>query len=148
MKEYKLKLKGKDYNVAVFSIEDKTAEVSVNGVRYLVEIEGESTPEPLLRPVMEIPKPTGVTTRAVPKEHKETRVTSGGKTVSSPLPGVVLSITVKEGQSVQRGQKMAVVEAMKMENDILSPVDGVVSTVYVSVGESVLEGTKLLTIKE
>lgn len=146
MKEYKLKLKGKDYNVAVFSIEDKTAEVSVNGVRYRVEIEGESTPEPLLRPVLMQPRPTEAP-KPSPKARKESPVTGGGKTVSSPLPGVVLSITVKEGQNVQRGQKMAVVEAMKMENDILAPVDGVVSTVYVSVGESVLEGAKLLTIK-
>ena len=146
MKEYKLKLKGKDYNVAVFSIEDKTAEVSVNGVRYRVEIEGESTPEPLLRPVLMQPRPTEAP-KPAPKARKESSVTGGGKTVSSPLPGVVLSITVKEGQNVQRGQKMAVVEAMKMENDILAPVDGVVSTVYVSVGESVLEGAKLLTIK-
>lgn len=146
MKEYKLKLKGKDYNVAVFSIEDKTAEVSVNGVRYRVEIEGESTPEPLLRPVLMQPRPTEAPKPAV-KARKDSPVTAGGKTVSSPLPGVVLNICVKEGQSVQRGQKMAVVEAMKMENDILAPVDGVVSTVYVSVGESVLEGAKLLTIK-
>lgn len=147
MKEYKLKLKGKDYNVAVFSIEDKTAEVSVNGVRYRVEIEGESTPEPLLRPVLMQPKPTETAARPAARPRSESPVASAGKTVSSPLPGVVLNICVKEGQSVQRGQKMAVVEAMKMENDILAPVDGVVSTVYVSVGESVLEGAKLLTIK-
>lgn len=146
MKEYKLKLKGKDYNVAIFSIEGKTADVSVNGIRYRVDIEGESTPEPLLRSGLLQPRRSEAQRESA--MHKNvSNLASAGKTVSSPLPGVVLSINVKEGQLVQRGQKVAVVEAMKMENDILAPIDGVVTTVFATAGDSVLEGAKLLSIK-
>ena len=72
----------------------------------------------------------------------------GGATfnVTSPLPGVILDICVKEGDMVKEGQKVVVLEAMKMENAILAEKAGVVKKIHVSQGESVLEEAALVTI--
>ncbi|MBQ9660995.1 MAG: acetyl-CoA carboxylase biotin carboxyl carrier protein subunit, partial [Bacteroidales bacterium] len=69
-----------------------------------------------------------------------------GKKIGSPLPGVIISVDVKEGQAVKRGQKVAVIEAMKMENEILAECDGTITAIHVSKGDSVLEGADIVTI--
>lgn len=69
-----------------------------------------------------------------------------GKNVAAPLPGVILSIKVKAGDAVKAGQTVAVLEAMKMENEIQAEHDGIVQSVNVEKGESVLEGTIIVTI--
>ncbi|MBO8480573.1 MAG: biotin/lipoyl-binding protein, partial [Bacteroidetes bacterium] len=74
------------------------------------------------------------------------KASGAGKDVVSPLPGVVISVDVKVGDAVKRGQKVAVIEAMKMENEILSENDGTVTAVHVSKGDSVLEDAKIVTI--
>ena len=75
-----------------------------------------------------------------------TGATGAGKTIKSPLPGIIISVDVKEGQAVKRGQKVAVIEAMKMENDILAECDGTVTAVHARKGDSVLEGADIVTI--
>ncbi len=79
-------------------------------------------------------------------EVKSAEVRAAAKAVASPLPGVVVDVKVAAGDVVKAGQTVAVLEAMKMENDILAECDGVVAAVDVKVGESVLEGAVLLTI--
>ena len=69
-----------------------------------------------------------------------------GKDIVTPLPGVIISIDVKEGSSVKRGQKVAVLEAMKMENDILADCDGVVTAIHVAKGDTVEEDAKIVTL--
>jgi len=72
---------------------------------------------------------------------------SGEMTVSAPMPGLVKSVLVAAGDIVSRGQRLVVLEAMKMENDIGSPADGKVSRVHVEAGE-VVEGGKPLMVIE
>lgn len=79
-------------------------------------------------------------------EVKSAEVRAAAKTVVSPLPGVVVEVKVAAGDVVKAGQTVAVLEAMKMENDILAECDGVVASVSVKDGDSVLEGAVLLTI--
>ena len=67
--------------------------------------------------------------------------------MKSPLPGVVVDIKVSVGDAVKAGNVVAVLEAMKMENDICAPKDGVVKQIVVSKGDSVLEGTDLIVIE-
>ena len=74
------------------------------------------------------------------------KAAGAGKKIESPLPGVIVSVDVKEGQAVKRGQKVAVIEAMKMENEILSDVDGTITAVHVKQGDSVLEGADIVTV--
>ncbi|MBR5072491.1 MAG: biotin/lipoyl-binding protein, partial [Bacteroidales bacterium] len=69
-----------------------------------------------------------------------------GTDINSPLPGVIIEVSVKEGQAVKAGQKVAVLEAMKMENDIQAEKDGTVTAIHVRKGDSVLEGAKIVTI--
>jgi biotin carboxyl carrier protein len=71
---------------------------------------------------------------------------SSGNSITAPLPGVILSIKVSVGDTVKAGQAVAVLEAMKMENDILTELDGTVRSVNVEKGESVLEGAIIITI--
>ena len=69
-----------------------------------------------------------------------------GKSILSPLPGVIISVDVKQGDSVKRGDKVAVIEAMKMENEILSDCDGTVTAVHVQKGDTVADEAKIVTI--
>ena len=69
-----------------------------------------------------------------------------GKPVTSPLPGVIVEISVKVGDSVKAGQQVAVLEAMKMENAIEADHAGTVTAIHVNKGDSVLEGVPIVTI--
>lgn len=78
-----------------------------------------------------------------PESHQHT-MSSG--TVICPLPGVIIGISVNVGDTVVPGQRVATLEAMKMENAIEAEKPGVVKAVHVKVGDSVLEGAKIVTI--
>ena len=141
MKAYKFKINGKEYNVAVNGIEGKNADVTVNGVNYQVELENEVSPAVAAAPVAAAPA-----AQAAPAAAAAPAASGAGKKIESPLPGVIISVDVKEGQAVKRGQKVAVIEAMKMENEILSDVDGTITAIHVKQGDSVLEGADIVTI--
>lgn len=143
MKEYRFKINGKDYNVAVNGIEGKNASVTVNGVSYNVELETPVAAAPAA-PVAQA-QPAAPTAPA-PVAAAAPAPSGAGKAIVSPLPGVIISVDVKEGQAVKRGQKVAVIEAMKMENEILSDCDGTVTAIHVNKGDSVLEDAKIVTI--
>ena len=66
--------------------------------------------------------------------------------VASPLPGVIIEISVKEGQQVKAGQKVAILEAMKMENEIPAPKDGTITDIHVHKGDTLQEGDPVVTI--
>ena len=71
---------------------------------------------------------------------------AGGETVSSPMPGTILSVNVTNGAAVKKGDVLMVLEAMKMENEIMSPCDGTVTSVNVSKGAAVETGAVLCVI--
>ena len=79
-------------------------------------------------------------------ELKQTVAAGCGKPINAPLPGVIIGVMVNVGDTVKAGQVVAVLEAMKMENEIQAEFDGVVTSVYVSRGDSILEGTPIVTI--
>ena len=137
MKEYKFKINGKEYNVAIGEAEGKMLSVNVNGADYQVELENAPAAAPVAAPVAAAPKAEPA---AAPKPA------GAGLVVKSPLPGIIISVDVKEGQAVKRGQKVAVIEAMKMENDILAEADGTITAIHARKGDSVLEGADIVTI--
>ena len=143
MKNYKFRINGKEYSVIINGMEGKSADVSVNGVSYSVELEDApaSSAAPSAAPSAPAPQ-------AQPSVAAAPASAPAGKavTVHSPLPGVIISIDVKEGQAVKKGQKLAVLEAMKMENEILSDADGTVAAILVQKGDSVLEGADIIKI--
>lgn len=143
MKTYKFKINGKDYAVDINSIEGNVASVTVNGTAYSVDIEGQSTPAHV------VAAPAAAqATPAVAQAAPVAKPAAGGagKKVTSPLPGVIIEVSVKEGQSVKAGDKVAVIEAMKMENEISATADGTISAIHVAKGDSVLEGADIVTI--
>lgn len=146
MKEYSFTINGKQYEVTVESVEGKNAQVTVNGTSYTVEIEKGAAEAPVAAAV---PAPAAQAAPApapqAPEAPKAAPAGPGTK-VESPLPGVVIEVSVKEGQAVKQGQKVAVLEAMKMENEISATVDGTVTAIHVSKGDSVLEGAPIVTI--
>lgn len=144
MKEYKFKINGKDFHVAVNGISGTKADVTVNGVNYDVELENAVAPVQQAAPAQTAPV---APVAAAPKAPAAASApATGGKAITSPLPGVIISVDVKEGSVVKRGQKVAVIEAMKMENDILADADGTVTAVHVSKGDTVAEDAKIVTI--
>ncbi len=139
MKNYKFKINGKDYDVTVGEAEGKMLSVNVNGADYQVELEN----APAAAPVQAAPAAQAAPAPAAPAAPKPA---GAGVIVKSPLPGIIISVDVKEGQAVKRGQKVAVIEAMKMENEILAESDGTVTAVHTRKGDSVLEGADIVTI--
>lgn len=141
MKEYKYKINGNLYKVTVGDTEENQVNVEVNGTTYTVELE--KKPKPVIKPVVQGASPAvkvGATAITRPKAPAK-------GSIKSPLPGVVLDIKVKEGDTVKKGQTLLVLEAMKMENDIKADSDGKVASIHVSKGESILEGTDLVTLE-
>ena len=138
MAQYKFKINGKEYNVSIGAAEGKNLTVNVNGADYQVELENAPAAAPVSAPAA-APK-ADAPAAAAPKPA------GAGVTVKSPLPGIIISVDVKEGQAVKRGQKVAVIEAMKMENDILAEADGTITAIHTRKGDSVLEGADIVTI--
>ena len=122
MKEFNLKIDGDSFHVAVESLSGNNAVVSVNGKAFSVEIEPKDNPQD-----EEI--------SAAPVKTESVMKTSAGNAykVKSPLPGLVLGVKVTEGQNVKEGQVVAVIEAMKMENEVVAPCDGTIASVEVSI---------------
>lgn len=150
MKEYKIKINGNEYAVSISNVEDNTALVNVNGTQYEVEVEGMNAPKVSKTPKI-VQQPT---VTATTESHPATaRTASPASTASatagnikSPLPGVVLDVMVHVGDAVKTGQRLMILEAMKMENNIDSDRDGTVKEIKARKGDSVLEGDVLITI--
>lgn len=118
--------------------------VSVNGKSYSVEVEevgGAITPVAAPAPAVKEAAPAPAASKAAAASAP-----AGGTPVKSPMPGVVRKLVVAEGIAVKAGQPIVVLEAMKMENDIVASADGVVSYA-VAVGDSVETDTVLAYVK-
>ena len=143
MKQYKYKINGNLYNVTVNDVEDNIANVEVNGTSYKVELDKpvKAAPKPVTRPAAAPKTETGapVVTKQPTASKKDG--------VKSPLPGVILDIKVKEGDTVKRGQTIIILEAMKMETNILSPMAGEVDKIYVKEGQQVKAGELVAKLK-
>ena len=120
--------------------------VNVNGTSYEIsveEIDGKtaaaSTATPAAAPAAPAAAPAPAAPAAAPA--------AGEATVKAPMPGNILSVNVKVGDAVKKGQVVMILEAMKMENEILSPVDGTVSAVFVQQGATVNPDAALCSIR-
>jgi biotin carboxyl carrier protein len=116
MKKYVIKLNDKVYEV---EMEEVTAETSA-AITTAAKSAPKAAPSPAAAPV------------------------SGGQKVDAPMPGTIVSVNVKAGDVVKKGQVLVVLEAMKMENEIVSPVDGKIASVGVAKGDAVSTGDFLV----
>ena len=109
--------------------------VNVNGTQYEVaveEIDGKAAPAVKAAPAAAAPAAAPV---------------AGGSSVTAPMPGTILGVNVKEGETVKAGQTLFVIEAMKMESDIVAPTGGTVRGIAVSKGAAVSAGDLLCSIQ-
>ncbi len=146
-KEYKYKINGIKFNVAVGEVVDNMVRVEVNGTPYMVELEGS---QPLKSSLTAPIKPAAAAPRTQTGEKvisKPAAAPGSPDAVKSPLPGTIMSFKVSEGQQVKAGDTVCVLEAMKMENDIHTNKGGTVKKILVNVGDAVLEGADIMIIE-
>ena len=117
----------------------KKYNVTVNGTAYEITLEVVDAAD-----VKAAPAPTAAPAPAA--APAPTAAPAGGETVTSPMPGTILSVNVQNGAIVKKGDVLMVLEAMKMENEITCPVDGTVTSVNVQNGASVETGAVLCVI--
>ncbi len=123
--------------------------ITVNGVSYDVQVEevnGSAAPKAQApAPVAATPAPAAAPADA-PAPAAKPAGTQGSVKVAAPMPGTIISVKVSVGQQVKKGDTVAVLEAMKMENEIPAPQDGTVSSIEVSNGATVETGATLVTL--
>lgn len=117
--------------------------ITVNGGSYEVTVEEIGGVAPVAVAPAAPSAPAAAPAAPAPKAAP---VAAGSETVSAPMPGNILSVNVAAGQSVKAGDVMLILEAMKMENEILAPRDGVVAQVAVSKGATVNTGDTLVVL--
>lgn len=142
MKTYKMQINGKKFEGRVIEYTGTEAKVEINGIIYNVKMEPEfrSTSE-------KFEQPKRVLTMPPTLSGKLSDMLNPGK-VKAPLPGVIVDVPVKEGDKVNAGDVVVILEAMKMESEIAAPVSGIVNKVNVKKGESVAEDQILVEISE
>lgn len=145
MKKFSFTINGNSYDCEIKNVEDNVAEVEVNGVSYAVEFDRvlETTKTPKLVRSEAIPS-TDIT-----KSEQKTSSPAGPKGsgfIKSPLPGTIIDLHVKVGDSVRAGDKLLTLEAMKMENIINSDKSGKIVTIHFKKGDAVMEGDVLIEV--
>lgn len=128
----------------------RTFNVSVNGATYQVQVEevnGITAALPAAPAPVAAPRSAPADSMtAAPAVHQPAAPVAGGHQIKSPMPGTIMFIKVKQGESVKKGDVLCILEAMKMENEIMAPADGTVAQVVVSKGASVNSGDVLLVL--
>ena len=138
MKSYKFKIHGHEYDVDIKKAEGNIFDIEVNGTSYVVELD---------RDVKASKTPTLVRKTVATHKTINKKNTSNITKVKCPLPGNIMSVFVKEGDKVAKGDKLVKYEAMKMENLVLAEKDGTISSIKVHDGDSVLQDDVLLEMK-
>lgn len=141
MKNYRITVGGQTFEVEVLSDPRlEKVQVRVDGETLAVRVGSTERP----RPVTTAAQPAEPQADEVPSSSPATHP-SGGKHLTSPLPGTIVQVHVRPGQAVSKGDQLLVIEAMKMNNQIRAPRNGSVGEVLAQVGQQVGHGDPLLT---
>lgn len=129
----------------------KAYRVNVNGKVYEVEVEeitagGQQTVAAAPAPAPVAPKPAPVAPAPAPTPAPAPKAAATGEIVEAPMPGTIVDIKVKVGDTVKEGDLVAVIEAMKMETDLFSTKSGVVTAINAGKGASVNTGDAIITL--
>jgi biotin carboxyl carrier protein len=138
MKNFKFRIYDNNYNVRIVSHEGNIIDLEVNGTAYSVQLKEEL-----------ITKKTPTLVRSAskrPAEPLKVNPSSSGTKIVAPIPGVVLSIDVKIGDEIKIGDRLLVLEAMKMENNITSEKAGKVTAIHVQTGQQVLQDALMIEL--
>ncbi len=146
MKEFNYTINGTPYRVVVNKSDSEMVELEVNGTPYTVELaqKKKKALAGVQRPsAVNSPTPQSASTPLVTRPSGA----AGKSSIQSPLPGVILDLRCKVGDTVKKGQTLMILEAMKMENNILANTNGKITDILVQKGDSVLEGADLVVIE-
>ena len=129
--------------------------INVNGNSYEVEVEEvkgnvASNPAPVAKPAAapaQAPTQVAMPTPTAAPANKDVAVSAGQELIEAPMPGSILRVLVNEGDIIKAGDVLLILEAMKMENEILSPKDAKVAKIVVSAGASVNSGDQLIILE-
>ena len=127
----------------------KNYTITVNGNVYEVTVEEGFTgaaSAPKAAPAAAPKAAPAAAPKAAPAPAAAPAGAAGAVAVTAPMPGKILGVKASAGQAVKRGQVLLILEAMKMENEIVAPQDGTVATINVAVGDSVEPGATLATL--
>lgn len=144
MNKFKITIDGNNFDVTVDVTDHKKANVEVNGISYEVTYESKNTPAATVAPVAR--KSSAPAAPAAPQVHVSAPQSSGSTSIKAPLPGTISSVNVKVGDQVKRGEVLIVMEAMKMENNIMADKDGQVKAIHVTPGQAVAQEDKLIDL--
>jgi biotin carboxyl carrier protein len=167
MREYVMMVGGREYRAGIKDLTAEYALVQVDDKEYRVTLKQlgsglsvfsslmrAAAPQPAFAAAPAVAAPAAAATREAapvmapppPPQAAAAAQEGGSSAIPAPLPGLVLEVMVKEGDTVKAGQPLLVMEAMKMENQIQSPFDGTVKKVFVQKGANISEGDKLVEI--
>ena len=141
MSTFIITIDGKNYDVKVNETDLNVASVEVDGRVYQVEFESAAATNPA--PAQRVQRPNAMSTAPAAPTPKPSGSTTA---IKSPLPGTIIAVNVKVGDVVKKGDVLLVMEAMKMENNIMANKDGVVKSVYVTNGQTVMQEDALVDI--
>ena len=142
MKNFNFKINGKEYQTAVEQTSETEIQVTVNGKTFTAEVEKAAAAPVKVAAPKAAPAPAAAAAPSAPKAPS-----AGATVVSSPLPGVIVSVAVKAGQAVKAGDLLLTLEAMKMENSVLAEADGTVKNILVAAGQTVQSGDALVEME-
>ncbi len=118
----------------------KRYNITVNGTAYDVSVEEVGADSAPVAAAAPNPKP------AAPKAAPKASGAAGSVKISAPMPGTIVEVKMKVGDTVKNGSVIAILEAMKMENDIVADRDGTIASIEVGKGDSVSTGTVIATL--
>lgn len=142
---YSIKIGQQSYAVQIVELETRPVIVEVDGEKFEVWPEEEESKQQPTKP--QSGSSFGKSAIPCPPEPLPQAVASP-KCVTAPIPGVIVAVTIKPGQSVKRGEVICVLEAMKMKNSISAARDGVIETIAVTVGDQVRHGQTLIEFSD
>lgn len=120
----------------------KNYKITVNGVAYDVAVEEVAAGTVSSKPTPVVAAPQ----KAVPKAAPKASGKEGSIKVKAPMPGKILAVKANPGQALKKGDVIIVLEAMKMENEVVAPEDGTVASIEVAAGDAVEAGGILATL--
>ncbi len=152
MREYVMSVGGKEFHAGIKELNAEYALVQVDDTEYKVILKqlgsGQSVFSGLARGVGQAAAATTRESAQVLAQPPQSAAGApeGSGTIPAPLPGLVLDLLVREGDTVKAGQTLLIMEAMKMENQIQAPFDGTVKKIFVQKGANISEGDRLIEI--
>ncbi len=145
MKEYKLKINDNRYTVVIKDVTDDAVVAEVNGKQHIVHIDTIANLSTITEPPGSTSLSAAPPSPAAPTQIATAKPAASGSIIT-PIPGQIISVTVSLGEQVRVGQKLLVLEAMKLENSITATMDGTVSEILVAEGDVVNQGQPLIVL--